>query len=81
MKRSLTREQLTAIISGILCIVSFLVVMQLWLLTTTMNAHLGDDASVTVPAAVASLLCCALNVVLFRYLRGLERPRSQEAGA
>jgi hypothetical protein len=43
-----------------------------------MGAHLGDDSSVTWPAAFASLACCALNVVLFRYLGVLERSRHEE---
>ena len=80
MRRSLTREQLTTIVSGLLCIALFVVVLQLWLLTTTVTAQLGDDRSVTWPAACASVVCCALNVVLFRYLGRLDRPRQEEAG-
>ncbi len=73
MKRSLTREQLTTIISGLLCIALFVVVLQVWLLTATVTAQLGNDGSVTWPAACASLVCCLLNVALFRYLGTLER--------
>jgi hypothetical protein len=77
----LTREQLTPIVQGLLCIVLLVVVLQLWLLTATVNAHLGDDGSVSWPAAVASLACCGLNVGLYRYLRTLERPRGEEGRA
>jgi hypothetical protein len=61
------------IVSGILCIILILVVMQLWLLTATMNAFLGGDDSITWPAAFASLTCFALNAGLLWYLYGLDR--------
>ncbi len=38
---------------------SIVVILQLWLLTATMNAYLGGDASVIWPAAGASLACLA----------------------
>jgi hypothetical protein len=47
------------------------VILQLWLLTATMNAWLGADHSVVWPAAVASLACFVLNVVLLRRLNFL----------
>lgn len=72
-----TREQRMPIISGILAFVLILVVLQLWLLTATMNAYLGGDESVIWPAAGASLVCLALNAGLLRYLRRLERPERQ----
>ena len=40
------------------------VVLQLWLLAATMNAYLGNDDSVIVPAAVASLVCFGPNLFL-----------------
>jgi hypothetical protein len=56
-----------------LAFVVMLVVLQLWLLTATMNAWLGGDDSVVWPAAAASLGCLALNVGLLWYLRRMER--------
>ena len=41
--RSFTREQRTTIVYGMLAFVLILVVLQLWLLTATMNAYLGGD--------------------------------------
>ena len=70
-----TREQKTTIVYGMLCIVLVLVVLQLWLLTATMNAYLGGDGSIPLPAALASLACLLLNVGLFRYLHRLDRTR------
>ncbi len=72
MRKPFTREQRLTIIYGILCIVLLIVVLQLWLLTATMNAYLGGDESVIWPAAVASLACFMLNLGLLRYLYAME---------
>jgi hypothetical protein len=74
MKPPLTCEQRTTIVYGILCLVLLLVVLQLWLLTATMNAYLGGDDAVVWPAALASSACFALNLGLLRYLGVTERP-------
>ncbi|HEX5607288.1 MAG TPA: DUF6755 family protein, partial [Candidatus Binatia bacterium] len=55
------RHQRRTIINGILSVVSILVILQLWLLTATMNAYLGADDSILVPAALASMICLFLN--------------------
>lgn len=74
MKRLFTREQRLTIVHGILCIVLILVVLQLWLLSATMNAFLGGDEGVIWPAAAASIVCFLLNLGLLRYLYRIERP-------
>ena len=66
MKPRLTRSQKATIFSGINLIVALLVVMQLWLLTATMNAWLGGDSSVVWPAALSSLGCFVFNLWLLR---------------
>ena len=66
------RSQLMTIVNGILLFVVLIVILQLWLLTATMNAYLGGDTATAVPAALASLVCLALNVGLLRYLFRLE---------
>jgi len=63
-----TRSQRLSIIYGILSVVVILVVMQLWLLTATMNAFLGGNHNIVWPAALASVTCLGLNVGLLRYL-------------
>lgn len=73
VKRPFTRDQRLPIISGMLVFVVTLVILQLWLLTATMNAYLGGDESVVWPAAVASLVCLLLNAGLLRYLYYIER--------
>lgn len=60
------------IVNAILLFVVLVTVLQLWLLTATMNAYLGGDTGVAVPAAVASLVCLALNAGLLWYLYRLE---------
>jgi hypothetical protein len=66
MKPPLTRPQKATIFGGINLIVTLLVVLQLWLLTATMNAWLGGDSSVVWPAALASLGCLGVNLWLVR---------------
>jgi hypothetical protein len=60
------------IVNGILVFVILIVVLQLWLLTATMNAYLGGDRAVLVPAALASLGCLGLNLGLLWYLFRLD---------
>jgi hypothetical protein len=76
MNRHPAREQTTIILHGVLCLAVFLLLLQLWLLTATVSAGLGGDESVVWPAAAASVVCCSLNVGLFRYLGGLDRQRA-----
>ena len=74
-KRPFSREQRTTIVDGMLVFVLTVVVLQLWLLTATMNAWLGGDESVVWPAAAVSAGGLALNVGLLRYLGRIERTR------
>jgi hypothetical protein len=71
MNRPLTREQTTTILQGILGLVLFVVLLQVWLLTTTINAWQGGDDSVLWPAAAASAVCAMVNFALLRYLNRL----------
>ncbi len=74
MKRShFARSQRMTIVAGILCFNIVIVVLQLWLLTATMNAFLGGDDQILWPAALASLGCLGLNGGLLWYLYGLDR--------
>jgi hypothetical protein len=74
VKRLFSRQQRLTIVYGILCIVLILVILQLWLLTATMNAYLGGDDGVIWPAAAASTICLLLNLGLLKYLYQIERP-------
>jgi len=59
-------------VNGTLVLAIVLVVLQLWLLTATVNAYLGGDRSTAVPAALASLACLGVNLWLLRYLYKLD---------
>ena len=67
--RPFSREQRTTIVHGMLVFVVIVVILQLWLVTATMNAWLGGDDSVVWPAAAVSAGALALNLGLLRYLR------------
>lgn len=73
-KRSrFARSQRATIVVGILAMVVLIIVLQLWLFTATMNAFLGGDYTILLPAALASLVCLGLNGGLLWYLYGLDR--------
>lgn len=74
-RRPFARRQRITILSGMLAFVIMLVVLQLWLLSATMNAYLGGDDGVIWPAAAASGACFVLNVGLLRYLYLIDRVR------
>ena len=75
LKRPFSREQRTTIVYGMLVFVLIVVILQLWLLTATMNAWLGGDDAVVWPAAAVSAGGLALNVGLLTFLRRIERTR------
>ena len=72
-QRAFSRSQKTTIVFGIMCLVLMLVVLQLWLLTATMNAFLAGQERVIIPAAIASIVCFALNAGLLWYVYRMER--------
>ena len=72
LRRPLSRHERTIIVNGILCIVLTLIVMQLWLLTATMNAWLAGDETIIWPAASASSICFLLVAGLLWYLFRLD---------
>ena len=71
--RRFSRDQRLRILAGIVSIVVLIVVLQLWLLTATMNAYLGGDRGAALPAAAASSVCFVLILGLLRYVYRLER--------
>jgi hypothetical protein len=66
VKQALTGKQQTTVLFAALCLVLLLVVLQLWLLSATMNAYLGGDETVLWPAALVSLGCFLVNARLVR---------------
>ena len=74
-KRPFSRDQRSTIVYGMLVFVLMIVILQLWLLTATMNAWLGGDDSVVWPAAAVSAGGLALNVGLLTFLGRIDRTR------
>jgi hypothetical protein len=68
----IARRQRMTIVNGILAVVLMLAILQLWLLVATMNAYLGGESTILVPAALASTACFALAGGLLWYLRRLD---------
>lgn len=73
MKKYFTRAQKMVIVQGILCLVLMIDIIQLWLITATMNSYLGGDSGVPVPAAIFSAICLLLNLGLLKFLYALDR--------
>jgi F0F1-type ATP synthase assembly protein I len=73
VKRSFSRRQKLVIINGVLTIVAIIVALQLWLLSATMNAFLGGEESVIIPAAIASVICLLMNAGLLWHIREMEQ--------
>ena len=74
-KRPFSRDQRTTIVYGMLVFVLIVVILQLWLLTATMNAWLGGDDSIVWPAAAVSAAGFTLNAGLLIHLGRIERTR------
>ena len=68
MRSHFTRAQKMVIIQGILFLVLIIDIIQLFVITATMNSYLGGDAGVPVPALLFSLFCLTLNLGLLRFL-------------
>jgi hypothetical protein len=68
-----TREQGTVLFTGILFLVATTVVIQLWLLTVSMEALLSGTMRILVPAASASTVLLFINAGLLRYVFRFDR--------
>jgi hypothetical protein len=73
VRRAFSRHQKLTIVNGILSVVAMIVVLQLWLLTATMNSFLGGEESVLIPAGIGSDVCLFLNAGLLWYIYQMER--------
>jgi uncharacterized protein DUF6755 len=59
--------------TGILWLIGIVVVIQLWLLSATLDALLGGDRRVLIPAAAASLVLFLLNGGLLLFVIRFDR--------
>lgn len=67
------RSQGTTLFAAILVLVAAAVVLQLWLLTVSMEALLAGEVKTLVPAAVGSTLLLVVNAGLLRYVFRFDR--------
>jgi predicted membrane channel-forming protein YqfA (hemolysin III family) len=65
-------RRLTAI-DGALALIAILVVAQMWVLTAALDAALGGDDDVALPAFVLSALLCLGSGLLYRFIHRLDR--------
>lgn len=62
------REQGTTLFTAILIFVAATVVVQLWLLTVSMEALLAKEPSILIPSAIGSTALLIVNAGLLRYV-------------
>jgi hypothetical protein len=68
-----TGQQGTVLFTGILFLVATTVVIQLWLLTVSMEALLSGAVRILAPAAAASTVLLCVNAGLLRYVFRFDR--------
>ena len=75
------RSQGTTLFTAILMLVACTVVLQLWLLTVSMEAFLRQDVRILVPAALGSTVLLLINggllMYVFRFDRHVQRSRQE----
>lgn len=67
------RTQGTTLFTAILILVACTVVVQLWLLTVSMEALLAHEFGTLVPSAAASTILLIINAGLLRYVFRFDR--------
>jgi hypothetical protein len=67
------RSQGTTLFAAILVLVATAVVLQLWLLTVSMEALFRGEYKTLVPAAIGSTLLFVVNAGLLRYVFHFDR--------
>ena len=72
------RAQGTTLFAAILILVASAVVLQLWLLTVSMEALLSGEYKTLFPAAAGSTVLLAVNAGLLRYVFRFDRDAQGE---
>jgi protein-S-isoprenylcysteine O-methyltransferase Ste14 len=76
-----TRKQRLTAIDGALALIALLLIVQMWLLTATLEAYLAGHHDVALPAAILSgalLLVCAALYLFVRRVDATGREPHQE---
>jgi hypothetical protein len=61
-------------ITGALALIAILLVIQMWLLTATLEAYLAGHADVALPGAIVSGLLLLACIALYVFLERPDRP-------
>jgi len=72
------RRQGTTLFAALLAFVGSAVVLQLWLLTLSVEALLGGEYKTLVPAALGSTVLLAINAALLRYVFCFDREAEEK---
>jgi hypothetical protein len=72
MRRERHRPVLVAI-DGAMALIAILLIVQMWLLSATLDAYLGGRQAVALPAALVSAGLCAACLVLGALVRRIGR--------
>lgn len=62
------RRQGTTLFTAMLMLVASTVVVQLWLLTVSLEAVLSGETRIVIPAAIGSTVLLVINAGLLRYV-------------
>ncbi len=68
----------TTLMTGVSAFIATVVIVQLWLVSAALEALLGGERDVLVPAAIASAVLAAVNAALL--VRALRVDRSSDRG-
>jgi hypothetical protein len=68
-----SRHQFLVAIDGSLALTVILLIVQMWLLTASLEAYLSGDRDSAVPGAIFSGTLFAGNLALYLFVRKLER--------
>jgi hypothetical protein len=68
-------------IDGAIAIIAILLIVQMWLLTATLEAHLGGHAEPILPAAITSGVIFSACAGLFIFIRRIDAEVKQDEGS
>ena len=68
----MNRQRGTTAIDGAIALIAILLIVQMWLLTATLEAHLAGHSEPIVPAAILSGLIFVACAGLFLFVRRLD---------
>jgi hypothetical protein len=72
------RTQGTTLFTSILILVASTVVVQLWLLTVSMDALLSREMGTLIPSAIGSTVLLLINAGLLRYVFRFDKEAQRE---